>query len=292
MSRAAKRASLRRVVSCTAHEFRAADRVRAEVAQRLQAGPRRRLGVVARRLADASAALALDPGHALELIAQARATLSLGIEELQVLVRGLHQRAPGDAADRTRRAIERDLHDGAQQRLVSLLVTLQLAERVVGRGEVVRGTSILEEAVELLTAGIRELTQLAGGVPPDALRNGGLATALRALAEQAAVDVELDVAGLRPASERVEAAAYFVVSEALTNTLKHAAAGRAAVAVRTRRDELLVTIADDGRGGADIRGGSGLRGLGERVQALGGRLLISSPAGGGTVLTALLPVSP
>src|SRR5690348_550443 len=128
MSSSAWSGSLRRAVSCTAHEFRAADRVRAEVAERLQSGPRRRLRVVARRLTDASAALERDASHALELIARARAALSLGIEELQLLVRGLHDRAPDDAADGTRRAIERDLHDGAQQRLVSLLVTLQLAE--------------------------------------------------------------------------------------------------------------------------------------------------------------------
>jgi signal transduction histidine kinase len=195
-------------------------------------------------------------------------------------------------ADQTRRAIERDLHDGAQQRLVSLAVTLQFAERLIDRGEVDEGTTVLQEALEVLDAGMHELTQLASGIHPHVLRDEGLATALSDLVDQSALRVGLDVDVPQSIDEAVTVAAYFVVSEALTNTLKHADAEHASVAVQQLEGELRVIVADDGCGGADIRAGSGLRGLSDRVQALGGRFLVESLEGDGTVLTALLPARP
>jgi signal transduction histidine kinase len=198
-------------------------------------------------------------------------------------------------ADQTRRANERDLHDGAQQRLVSLAVTLQYAQRLIGRGEVEEGGAVLQEALDGLSAGMAELTQLAAGIHPGVLRRDGLAAALEDLVGQSALtvglDVDVDVA--ERIDEAVEVAAYFMVSEALTNTLKHAGgAAHARVVVRRREGELRVIVADDGRGGADIREGSGLRGLSDRVQALGGAFLVESPDGAGTILTALLPARP
>ena len=196
-------------------------------------------------------------------------------------------------ADRTRRAIERDLHDGAQQRFVSLAVTLQYAERLIGRGEVDEGVVVLQEALDGLDAGLQELTQLAAGIHPRVLRRGGLAAALQELIGRSALAVDLDVQVAERIDEAVEVAAYFIVSEALTNTLKHGGgAAHARVVVRRRDGELRVTVADDGCGGADIRDGSGLRGLSDRVQALGGSFAVTSPAGAGTTLTAVLPARP
>jgi signal transduction histidine kinase len=196
-------------------------------------------------------------------------------------------------ADQTRRAIERDLHDGAQQRLVSLAVTLQYAQRLIGRGEVEEGGAVLQEALDGLSAGMAELTQLAAGIHPGVLRRDGLAAALEDLVGRSALAVELDVGVAERIDEAVEVAAYFMVSEALTNTLKHAGgAAHARVVVRRHEGELRVIVADDGRGGADLREGSGLRGLSDRVQALGGTFLVESPDGAGTILTALLPARP
>jgi PAS domain S-box-containing protein len=189
------------------------------------------------------------------------------------------------AADDARRRLERNLHDGAQQRLIALLLQLRSAQRgVLDPAEAVKS------GVEELAAAVKELRELAQGIHPSALNERGLAPALRIVAARAPVPVELDVtdAWVDP---QVAAAAYYIVSEALTNVAKYAAATRAAVRVRETGDRLVVVVEDDGKGGADPFGGSGLRGLGDRVAALDGTLYVDSPPGAGTRVRAELPLT-
>jgi len=189
-----------------------------------------------------------------------------------------------DAADGERRRIERNLHDGAQQRLIALLLQLRSAQR----GIVEPGVAVAA-AVEELAAAVKELRELAQGIHPSALSDRGLAPALRIVAARAPVPVELDVtdAWLDP---QLAAAAYYIVSEGLTNVAKYAEAERAAVRVRETGDQLVVVVEDDGKGGADPFGGLGLRGLGDRVAALDGTLYVDSPSGGGTRVRAEFPL--
>jgi signal transduction histidine kinase len=191
-------------------------------------------------------------------------------------------------ADRERRRLERDLHDGAQQRLVSLSVRLQLlACRLEPGSEAER---LLADARTELAASLQELRDLARGIHPAILSDRGLPAALEALTARAPLPVELLVdPGARP-PEPVEVAAYYVVSEALTNILKHSDATTASVSVARRGARLVVEVADDGGGGADRATGSGLRGLTDRIEALGGRLDVSSPRGAGTTLRAEIPL--
>jgi signal transduction histidine kinase len=192
--------------------------------------------------------------------------------------------AAGDAA---RRRIERDLHDGAQQRLVSLSVMLNLARRQVEPGTPT--AELLDTAMAELTAGLAELRDLARGIHPALLTERGLDQALAALAARA----PLPVAITAPLDERLppalEAAAYFVVTEALTNVAKYASASAAEVHIHRENGEVVIDVADDGIGGADPAAGSGLAGLADRVTALGGRLDVVSPPGGGTRVRAELP---
>jgi signal transduction histidine kinase len=198
-----------------------------------------------------------------------------------------------DAADAERRRIERDLHDGAQQRLVSLAMNLGMArERLDGESEPVRLAlaSAHDEAVLALT----ELRQFIRGLHPAVLSDRGLVAALSGLAARAPLPVKLQVDVPRPASAAVEAVAYFIVSEALTNVAKHAQASRVEVAVTRTGSTLVIAVADDGRGGAafgrsDGVDGTGLRGLAQRAAAVDGTLSIDSPPGGPTVITAELP---
>jgi signal transduction histidine kinase len=193
------------------------------------------------------------------------------------------------AADGERRRLERDLHDGAQQRLVSLSMRLQLvAMRLDPESEEAR---LLAGAQEELASSLRELRELARGLHPAVLSERGLASALGSLVARATLPVELDVdLDGRPAAP-VEVAAYYLVSEALTNVAKHAYAQSASVRVEERGDELVVEVSDDGMGGADPQSGSGLRGLADRVRALRGRLYVSSSLGFGTVLRAEIPLA-
>jgi signal transduction histidine kinase len=192
-------------------------------------------------------------------------------------------------ADATRRRIERDLHDGAQQRLVSLGLQLRAAqaEAPPGADELVQR---LEGAVTEVTGALEELHEIANGLHPAVLTKGGLRPALRALARRSAVPVDLTVRAGERLPEPVEIAAYYAVSEALTNAAKHAHASAAEVEVATGGDVLHVRVCDDGRGGAGLTGGSGLVGLKDRVEALGGRLSLHSPPGAGTVLEIDLPL--
>jgi signal transduction histidine kinase len=192
------------------------------------------------------------------------------------------------AADQARRRIERDLHDGIQQRLVSLALELRAAETTIPAGLTEFGTQLADVADGL--AGVTdELRELSRGIHPAVLSEGGLRPALRALARRSAVAVELDVDVPARPPDQVEVAAYYVVSEALTNAAKHANASIVHIDVRTRDTCLHLSVRDDGVGGATLEKGSGLIGLADRVQALGGTVSIVSPIGEGTTVLVTLP---
>jgi signal transduction histidine kinase len=193
-----------------------------------------------------------------------------------------------EAADEARRQIERDLHDGAQQRLVVTALELSRLDRQLDR-DPQAARAMLTRAREQLASGLSELRDLARGIHPTVLTERGLEAALAALAQRAPLPVELCVAVPDRLDPTIEAAAYFLVSEALTNIAKHAQADRVTVDIAATDGTLEVTIADDGAGGADPANGSGLRGLVDRVTAIGGRLDVSSPSGQGTRLSARLP---
>ena len=189
-----------------------------------------------------------------------------------------------EVADAERRRIQRNLHDGAQQRLTAVLLNLGRLRQSPEDGD-----ALLEVAIEELAAGLQEVRELASGLHPAVLSERGLPAALEALALRAPVPVELDAALERQLPEQVEAAAYYVVAEGLANIHKHAGASRVVVRARAEEDTLVVEVVDDGAGGADEEG-SGLRGLADRVEALGGRLSLDSPEGAGTRLRAEIPV--
>lgn len=193
------------------------------------------------------------------------------------------------AADAERRRLERNLHDGAQQRLVSLALTLRTVEaQLADNPEGARHQ--LASAREELALALGELRDLARGIHPAVLRDHGLGPALNALAARAPVTVE--VAGLpgERLPEPVEAAAYYLVAEALTNVARHARATVVTVRVTRTGDRARIEVRDDGTGGADIGHGSGLRGLADRFEALGGCLELDSPPGAGTTLIGVLPL--
>jgi len=192
-----------------------------------------------------------------------------------------------EAAQTERQRLERDLHDGAQQRLVALSLELGLLEQRFEAEPDAKAA--LDQTRREVTESLRELRELAHGIHPAVVTGHGLAVALKTLAARAQVPVRLTVDLDARLPERQEVAAYFVVSESLTNTAKYACASSAAVEVRQSGGRLVVEIVDDGIGGADTRRGSGLRGLADRVEALGGRLRVWSPAGGGTRVEAEIP---
>jgi signal transduction histidine kinase len=195
------------------------------------------------------------------------------------------------AADQTRRRIERDLHDGAQQRLVSvaMLARMALAAAPPGSDEL---AARLAKLAKLADRANEELRELAHGIHPAVLAEGGLRPALRALARRSAVPVSLDVCVDERLGEQVEIAAYFAVAEALTNTAKHARADSVTVVARVEADGVLrVWVSDDGCGGADIGGGSGLVGLKDRVESLGGRFSVQSAPDAGSTVHVELPVN-
>jgi signal transduction histidine kinase len=191
-------------------------------------------------------------------------------------------------ADATRRRIERDLHDGVQQRLVSLFLHLQAVQAAPpGTSELARR---LDSAVTLVDGVLEELREIARGLHPAILADSGLRPALETLARRSAVPVCLDVPVDGRLPEPVEIAAYYTVSEALTNTAKHAHASAIDVQVETGDGALHIHVHDDGRGGADFGHGSGLVGLKDRIEALGGRFLLRSPPGAGTTVQIALPL--
>jgi len=196
-----------------------------------------------------------------------------------------------EAAGASRRQIERDLHDGAQQRLVNLAMVLRLARLQLDRGEaatVVVGS--LDEAATEVTRALDELRDIARGIHPAVLTNAGLATALESLRETAPLPVSVLGVPAARLPQPVEETVYYVACEAITNAAKHARARRVQLRVESGDGEVVLTVADDGRGGADPDG-SGLRGLSDRVSAVGGRLSVHSTPGEGTHIEARLPVA-
>jgi PAS domain S-box-containing protein len=225
------------------------------------------------RLADFAelAAQALANAHAREELAASRARIV-------------------EAGDAERRRLERNLHDGAQQRLVATSLSVRLAATRAREDPQLH--AMLDRAGEELALALEELRELARGLHPAVLSDHGLGAALESLATRAPVPVRIDVAldGER-LPQPIEAAAYYVVAEALTNMAKYAQASEASVSVGRADGRAFVEVTDDGVGGADEAGGSGLRGLVDRVEALGGRLTVTSPAGAGTRVRAELPAA-
>jgi signal transduction histidine kinase len=235
------------------------------------------LGVVlvsrlrARRLADANARLQRQVEVQLDEVRASRARIVA-------------------AGDNERRRVERDLHDGAQQRLVSLALELQVASRALGDSGDPDVRRSLERATDEAKAALAELRDLALGIHPLILTESGLGAAVESLADRTSVDVDVDI-GPERYPPAVEGAAYFVISEALTNVTKYAKATRATVRARGLDDQLSIEIDDDGIGGADPRSGSGLRGLADRLAALDGTISVVSPAGEGTRICARIPTN-
>jgi len=194
------------------------------------------------------------------------------------------------AAEEARRQIERDLHDGAQQRLLSLTLAVQAAQAHVPP-ESGQLSGELASVADGLVNVLDDLRELARGIYPTILSDGGLVPALKTLARRSIVPVELDVRVMGRLPERVEVAAYYVISEALANAAKHSEASVVQIGVDVSGDGLHLRVLDDGHGGAEPALGSGLMGLKDRVEALGGMVAIDSPIGGGTSLEADLPLT-
>jgi signal transduction histidine kinase len=224
--------------------------------------------------AASAAALAIDNERL-------KADLRARLEELRVSRRRIVA-----AADDARRRIERDLHDGAQQQLVSLALDLRMLRARLQDEE---ASATVDQLSAKLAVALEELRELARGIHPAVLADHGLAPAVHALVARVPLAVECDMTIEERLPKGVESAAYFVVAEALTNVAKYANAEHAAVRMRRHPGELEVVVADDGVGGARLDVGSGLRGLSDRVAALEGRLTVDSPLGGGTRVEARIP---
>src|SRR4051794_39746999 len=194
-----------------------------------------------------------------------------------------------EAADAERRRVERDLHDGAQQRLLSLSMALRLAQARVRDGKPDELLPILEAASAEVREALDELRDLARGIHPTLLSGSGLQPALESLAQRSPLPTTVAACPVRRFAEAAEVAAYYVVSESIANAIKHARASRVTVTVTAERESLKVSVADDGSGGARVGRGSGLRGLADRIAALNGRLEVISPPGGGTTIAAEIP---
>jgi signal transduction histidine kinase len=231
--------------------------------------------------ADADTRLAAFTELAGTAIANAEAHSALAASRARIVV----------AADEGRRRIERDLHDGAQQRLITLALRLREL-RATASAETDDMVKRLDGVSGGLDAALEELREIARGIHPAVLTKGGLDPALKALARRSPVPVTLDVQVADRLPSQVEIAAYYVVSEALANTAKHARAATARVKVSAEAGRLRVTVRDDGRGGAELGPGSGLVGLKDRVETLGGRITLDSPPGAGTALEVSIPVGP
>ena len=224
----------------------------------------------------------------------AAAALTLENERLQAALRARLAELQAsrarlvEATETERRRIERDLHDGTQQRLVSLAMSLGLAESKLA-DDPSAAAPLVREARETLALALAELRELSQGIYPSLLTERGLGAALDDLCRRAALPATLDASLPVRLPQQVEAAAYFVTSEALANAAKHSHATEVRIRARLERGVLLVELADDGIGGAGTGSGTGLRGLADRVEALGGRLTLSSPPGRGTTIRAEIP---
>jgi signal transduction histidine kinase len=214
--------------------------------------------------------------------------LHAAVESQLVEVRASRARVVA-AGDAERKRLERDLHDGAQQRLVSLSLALRLARTKLGSDTDAGVAESLDHASGEARAALAELRELARGIHPQILTEAGLGAAIQALADRSPLDVDIENGTNERFSEAVEGTVYFVVSEALANVAKYAHATHALVRTAWRDDTLTIEIEDDGIGGADPASGSGLRGLADRLSAIDGTLEITSPTGGGTRLLAHIP---
>ena len=214
--------------------------------------------------------------------------LTAAVEEQLHEVRASRARIV-EAGDLERRRVERDLHDGAQQRLVSLALELRVAQNALGDDADPAVRRSIERAVGEALAALSELRDLAVGIHPLILTESGLGEAVESLADRTRIPVSVDVGSERFAPG-VEGAAYFVIAEALTNVTKYSRATKALVRVRSFADHLTIEVDDDGVGGADPRNGSGLRGLADRLAVLDGTIDVASPIGGGTSLSARIPL--
>jgi len=194
-----------------------------------------------------------------------------------------------EASFAERRRLERNLHDGAQQRLVTLAVHLRLAQETL-REDPAAAEAMLAHLGDDLKLALEELRELARGLHPAVLTDRGLEPALQSLANRAPFPVTIVGVPSHRLEEGVEGAVYYLVAESLTNAAKHADASEAQVEIAEADEQLVITINDNGRGGASPTGGSGLRGLADRIEALGGRLVLESPPGGGTLVRATLPL--
>ena len=210
-----------------------------------------------------------------------KADLRARLEEVQA-----SRRRIVEAAAEARRQLERDLHDGAQQRLVSLSVDLQLLRREVADGAV---AEMVDGTIRTVREALTELRELARGIHPALLSDQGLPPALDALAQRSPVPIELDLELEGRLPIEVETTAYFVAAEALTNVAKYAHASFARVTATNTDGVLTLAVSDDGVGGAQLDGGGGLRGLADRVAAIDGQLTIDSPPGAGTRVAATIP---
>jgi signal transduction histidine kinase len=235
----------------------------------------------------------LEASAELVQAAAAAASLALDNERLKADLRARVQELRAsrarlvEASNVARQKIERDLHDGAQQQLVAMAVELRLLRNRIGANA--QATELIDRIDDKLAAALHELRELARGIHPGILTDRGLSPALESLAARApiAVEQEIDLPSRPPAS--VEAVAYFVIAEALTNVLKYAGATRATMRARVDGDEVVVEMEDDGVGGADERKGTGLQGLRDRVGALDGALDVISAEGRGTLVRARIP---
>jgi signal transduction histidine kinase len=237
----------------------------------------------------------LDTGPELVNAAAAGAALAIDNERLKADLRArveelrISRVRIVEAGDHARRRIERDLHDGAQQQLVSLSLDLRLLKAKLNGNEAAAAT--IDELSEKLATALAELRELARGIHPVILTERGLVPAVAALAQRAPVPVEADISIHERLTPAIEAAAYFVVAEALTNVAKYAQADYVLVDLRRDQHNVIVVVEDDGVGGADFENGTGLRGLVDRLSALDGTLELETPEGGGTRLRALIPCS-
>lgn len=236
-----------------------------------------------------NARLILDRRSAEEELLEARNALELKVAERTADLAASRARIVA-TADETRRQIERDLHDGVQQRLVLLGFELRAVEAAMPPDEELRAK--LVHAASSLAGAVDDLLEVSRGIHPAVLSEGGLGPALNTLAHRASIPVELDLRTDGRLPEKVEVAVYYVVSEALTNIAKHAHASAVHVDLEVEDSIVRVAIRDDGIGGADSARGSGLVGLKDRVEALDGRIEIASPAGRGTWLFVEIPVEP
>jgi signal transduction histidine kinase len=235
----------------------------------------------------------LDAGPELVQAAAAAAALALDNEQLKADLRARLEELRAsrvrivEAGDSARKRIERDLHDGAQQQLVALALDLRMLKaKVHGDGD---SAALVERANAKLAAALEELRELARGIHPAILSDRGFAPAVQALTRRVSLPIDCDVRVEGRLPDAVEAAAYFVVAEAITNVVKYSEAGRATVRAWQEGDRIEVEVVDDGIGGADASRGTGLRGLADRLAAVDGTLTLESPPGEGTCVHASIP---